>query len=83
MKYHQIVAARILSLSKQRGISIAQLAQMANISQRTVNSIIHGASKDPQMQTVHKIANALGMTFSEFSDYPELNDFSFEDDEDM
>lgn len=53
---------------------------MCNIRQQTLNSIIHGASKDPQMKTIHKVANALGMTLSEFVDFPELNDFSFEDD---
>lgn len=79
MEYYQIIAGRVSMLCKQRGISISELARMSNIRQQTLNSIIHGASKDPQMKTIHKVANALGMTLSEFVDFPELNDFFFED----
>ena len=32
--------------------------------------------------TLHKIANVFGMTLSEFLDFPELNDYSIEDEED-
>ena len=39
-------------------------------------------SKSPGIQNIHKIANAFNMTVSEFLDIKELNDFSFDDEED-
>ena len=41
-----------------------------------------GKSKNPKVRTLHKIANVFGMTLSEFLDFPELNDYSIDDEED-
>lgn len=81
MEYYQIVADRIKKLCSQRNISVSQLAKMSNLKQQTLNSIIHGASKSPQLQTIHRIANALGMTPAEFLNFQELNDYSFDEDD--
>ena len=82
MEYYQIIANRITALCKQRGISINKLATMSNVKQSTIDNIIHGASKNPGIQTLHKIALAFNMTVSEFLDFPELNDVSFDDESD-
>lgn len=81
MEYYQIIADRIIKLSNKRGLSINQVASMSNIKQQTLNSIIHGASKNPQLKTLHKIALTFGMTVSEFLNFQELNDYSFDEDD--
>lgn len=53
---------------------------MSNMRQSTIDNIIHGSSKNPGVQTLHKIAVTFNMTLAEFLDFPELNDFCFEDD---
>jgi len=78
--YNQIIINRISSLCAERGYSINQLATMSNVSQSTLNNIMHGASRNPQVQTLHKIALTFNMTLAEFLDYPELNEVSFDED---
>ncbi len=80
MEYYQIIANRIAALCKERGLSINRLASMSNVKQSTIDNIMHGASKNPGIQTLHKIAITFNMTVSEFLDFPELGEFSFEED---
>ena len=79
MDYGKIVAERILSLSKARNISINKLAGMCNLNQSTLDNIIHGASQNPRIITLHKIAYAFGMTISELLDFPEIDAVTFEE----
>ena len=79
MKYEEVFVKRILELCKKRGISINKLATMSGIHQSTLDNIVRGISKNPRIMTLHKIANAFNMTVSEFLDFKELNDYSFED----
>ena len=81
MKYEDIIAQRILSLCKKRGITVNKLATMCGIHQSTLDNIVRGISKNPRIMTLHKIANAFNMTVSEFLDFKELNDYSFDEDE--
>ena len=80
MEYYQIIANRIINLCKERNFSINKLAKMSNMRQSTIDNIMHGSSKNPGVQTLHKIALTFNMTLAEFLDFPELNEFSFEDD---
>ena len=80
MEYYQIIANRIIALCKERRLSINRLASMSNVKQSTIDNIIHGASKNPGIQTLHKIALTFNMTVSEFLDFPELNEVSFDED---
>ena len=80
MEYYQIIANRIAALCKERGLSINRLATMSTVRQSTIDNIMHGASKNPGIQTLHKIALTFNMTVSEFLDFPELNEFAFDDD---
>ena len=81
MNYSEIIVSRIRSLCKKRGLSITKLASMSGIRQSTLDNIVRGLSKNPRIMTLHKIANAFGMTVSEFLDIKELNEFSFEEDD--
>jgi len=79
MEYGQIIAHRILSLCKARGVSVNKLARMSNLKQSTLDNIINGRSQNPRLMTLHKISYAFTMTISEFLDFPEIADYAFED----
>lgn len=82
-KYGAIIADRVRTLCKRRDISISKLAEMSGLKQSTLDSIINGRSLNPKARTLHKIALAFNMTFAEFVNFPAMNDYSFEkDDED-
>lgn len=80
MEYWQIYVKRIRTLCKERGISINKLANMSDVKQSTLDNIVRGITKNPQVNTLHKIAIAFNMTLSEFLDFDELNIYSFEED---
>ena len=65
-EYSDIILKRILELCNKRKITLNKLATMSGVSQ----------------STLHKIAIAFNMTLAEFLDYPELNNYSFEDEND-
>ena len=81
MDYSEIYVKRIRSLCKQREIAINKLATMSDVKQFTLDNIVRGLTKDPRVKTLHKLAIAFNMTLAEFLDFDELNDYSFEDDE--
>ncbi len=82
MDYSQIYVERIRKLCKERGITINKLATMSDVKQSTLDNIVRGLTKNPRVKTLHKIAIAFNMTLSEFLDFPELNNHSFDDDTD-
>lgn len=69
MTYSDIYALRICQLCKNRKITINKLATLAGLKQSTIDNIIRGKSRNPQVRTLHKIANVFGMTLSEFLDF--------------
>ena len=79
MTYSDLYVKRIRQLCKKRGISINKLATMSDVKQSTLDNIVRGLTRNPRVQTLHKIAIAFGMTLSEFLDYPELNAYSFDE----
>ncbi len=81
MEYSEIYVKRIRELCKKRNIAINKLATMSDVKQSTLDNIVRGLTKNPRVKTLHKLAIAFNMTLSEFLDFDELNDFSFEDDE--
>ena len=81
MGYSEIYVNRIKSLCKQRGIAINKLATMSGVNQSTLDNIVRGITKDPRVKTLHKVAIAFNMTLAEFLDFDELNDYSFEDED--
>lgn len=78
-KYAQIIVDRVLLLCRQRGISIYQLSQMSGISHSTLDNFLNRKTFNPRIRTLHKIAIAFGMTLAEFLDFPELNNYVFEE----
>lgn len=82
MEYSEIYIKRIRELCRKRGFAINKLASMSGVKQSTLDNIVRGLAKNPSAKTLHKIAIAFNMTLSEFLDFEELNEYSFEDDED-
>lgn len=81
MCYSQIIVNRILSLCKSRKISINKLAEMSDVSQSTLDNLVNGKTFNPKIRTLHKIAIAFNMTVSDFLNFKELNEYSFEEDD--
>ena len=78
-KYSRIIVNRILSLCQQRGFTIYQLSAMSGISYSTLDNLINYKTFNPKIKTLHKIATAFSLTLAEFVDFPELNNYSFDD----
>lgn len=81
MDYFELYVKRIRSLCKKRGIAINKLATMSNVKQSTLDNIVRGVTKNPRIKTLHKLALAFNMTIAEFLDFDELNQYSFDDDD--
>ena len=80
MEYSEIYIRRIRQLCKERGIAINKLATMSDVKQSTLDNIVRGITKNPRVKTLHKVAIAFNMTLSEFLNFDELNDYSFDED---
>ena len=81
MTYSEIYALRIRQLCEKHGYTINKLATMSGLKQSTVDNIIRGTSKNPKVRTLHRLANTFNMTLGEFLDFPELNEYSLDDEE--
>ena len=81
MEYSEIYVGGIRELCRQRGISINKLSDMSGVKQSTLDNIVRGLTKNPRVKTLRRIALAFNMTLSEFLDFEELNEYSFEDGE--
>ena len=78
MEYSEMLIHRIKDLCRQRGgITVHRLRQS------TLDNIIRGNTKDPRVSTLHRIALGFNMTLTEFLDFPELNDYVFEEEEEI
>lgn len=77
--YSQIIVNRITALCRSRGISVNRLAEMSGVSESTLDNLVNRKTFNPKIKTLHKVAIAFNMTIAEFLDFPELNDYSFED----
>ena len=80
MEYSVLYIKRIRQLCRERGILINKLAMMSDVKQSTLDNIVRGLTRNPRVKTLHKVALAFNMTLSEFLDFEELNEYSFEDD---
>ncbi len=80
MEYAELYVSRIRALCQKRGISLNRLAVMSGVSQSTLDNIMRFQTKNPRVQTLHRIALAFNMTLAEFLDFKALNDYAFEED---
>lgn len=64
------VRERILSLCRQRSISINKLASVSGVTQSTVNNIVSGRNHSATISTIKKLCDGLEITILEFFDDP-------------
>lgn len=83
MDYSDLYVQRIKSLCSQRGISIYKLSAMSRIKQSTLDNIVRGQTHNPKARTLHKLVLAFNMTLAEFLDFPELNEYSFDEEDEQ
>lgn len=55
---------------KQADMTIDELSERSGVPKGTLNKIISGTTRDPQLETVKAIARALGCTLEDFDDEP-------------
>jgi len=79
MTYSNIITKRILDLCAERKITVNKLATLSGMTQSTLENIVMGHTKQPGLRTLHRLAQGLGMTLSQFLDFPEIEETQLED----
>lgn len=79
-KYSAIIVERILSLCRQRGITVYRLGKMSGLSSSTLDNLVNHKTFNPKIKTLQRIATAFSMTVAELLDFDELNSYSLDDD---
>ncbi len=79
MTYSDIITVRVLALCAEQNITVNKLATRSGMTQSTLENIIKGRTKSPGLRTLHRIAQGLGMTLSQFLDFPEIEETQLED----
>lgn len=79
MTYSDVITQRLQNLCDDKHITVNRLATLSGITQSTVEYIMSGKTKAPNLKTLHKLAIGLDMTISELLDFPEMNETIFED----
>lgn len=68
------VAANIEAVMAQRGLTASALARLANLNPTGIYDILSGKSRSPKIETLAKIAAALGVPISIlFDDRPDTS----------
>ena len=62
----ETIAARILELCKERGITPNGLSNISAVPQATIKSILNGESKKPGTVTIKKLCDGFEITLGEF-----------------
>ncbi len=73
MDTHEAVAARIIQLCRERGITPNGLSNLSAVPQGTIKSILNGESKNPGTVTIKKLCDGLELTLGEFFSTPEFD----------
>lgn len=79
MEFGELIAYRISSLDSKGEISINRIAVLSELSQTAVEKIMNGKTKNPNLFTLTSLAKGFGMILSEFLDFPEMNELTFQD----
>ena len=73
------LGAIISEKRKQAGLTIDELTAKSGVPKGTLNKIINGYTRDPQIETVKSIARALNCTLEDFDDSPRVRTLSQEE----
>jgi len=70
MKLEEAISKRILTLCKERNITINKLASIAGLRFSTIRCIFYGRSKNPGTRTILDICEALEISIYDFYNDP-------------
>lgn len=79
MTISDAVSKRIKKLCKERKLSVNRLAIISCLTQSTVQHIVDGSSKSPEVLSIVRICDGLGITMSEFFEDKLFYDIDRED----
>ena len=68
MNIGQATRLRIISLCKEKNITVNKLSTVCGITQSTLNNIVSGRNNSPTVSTVKKICDGLEITVQDFFD---------------
>ena len=66
-------AQRFLSLCRQRGVRINELANLSGVTPSTVYSMVDPRRREISITTIEKLCDGLGITLGEFLSSPEFD----------
>lgn len=73
MTLKDAIANRIMQLCKEKNYTASSLAYHCGMDRSTIYSIIGQKSKKPEIATIKKICDGLGITLGEFFSTPEFD----------
>lgn len=73
--YSKLIILRVMEIFHQRNLGDGWLKSCPEPAASTIKDILSGKCKDPDIFTLHKIASAFHLTLAEFMDFPEMNEY--------
>ena len=73
MTTQETIAACIIQLCRERGITPNGLSTTSAVPQATIKSILNGESQNPGTITIKKLCDGLDITLGEFFSTPEFD----------
>lgn len=74
MTISKAISTRILSICKEKNISINKLANASFLTQSTLQSIVIGDSNNPKLLTISRVCYGLEISLEEFFSDDIFND---------
>lgn len=80
MILQEVIAYRIVQLSKEQGITMYELAMSCGINKSIIYDIVSGRTKKPEVATIKKICDGFKppITLGEFFSTPEFDNLEQE-----
>jgi len=78
MNTYSAVKNRILSLCKEKSLTINKLSTESGIAASTLKNILYGKSRNPGIVTIKMICDGFGISIIEFFDTPEFRELEQE-----
>lgn len=68
MSLAHLLGERITSIAQRQGVSLAALARSTGVPRTTLNRLVSSEGGNPGLETLEKLAGALGVTVSQLLD---------------
>ena len=78
MTYNQAIKIRIEYYLTERDLTLYGLSRLCGVSYSTLQNIVKNGKRGPELRTIHRLAVGLGISISDFLDFPELNETIFD-----